>query len=171
MGALWPVCLQQRPCSLLLENGEWPGDGTSRPRQRPEATGLGPRPPTAPPAPGTRGPALRPAFHWGLWRMRGWVQGSRNCCAHLGPLPGPCPPRGPPPPAFFMARRLPSFCRTVPTGSYFKLGFVAALGTHAARPARAGAFARFCKRQSLPLAGSCYFCPHVSRARKRGGKG
>lgn len=99
MGALWPVCLQQRPCSLLLEHGEQPGDGTSRPRWRPEVTGLGPRPPTAPPAPGTRGrPALRPAFHWGLWRMRGWVQGSRNCCAHLGPLPGPCPPRGPPPP-------------------------------------------------------------------------
>lgn len=99
MGALWPVCLQQCPCSLLLEHGEQPGDGTSRPRWRPEVTGLGPRPPTAPPAPGTRGrPALRPAFHWGLWRMRGWVQGSRNCCAHLGPLPGPCPPRGPPPP-------------------------------------------------------------------------
>lgn len=75
------------------------------------------------------------------------------------------------PPGFFTARRLPSFCCAVPTGSYFELGFVAALGTHAARPARAGAFTQFCNRQSLPLACRLLFLPTCLQGQEEGREG
>lgn len=86
-----------------------------------------------------------------------------------GPLGSAAGPR-PPAPASRLpwapGRPLPA---AVPTRSYLKR-LRAASGAHAARPTRAGAFAWFCHRQSVPAAGRLLFLPRVYRAGKRDGK-